>query len=85
MEYCSYITDIANGSSDHGKILLSFVRASKVKPSASSFEINDISVTDPTVIANSFNDFVSSNFTISDEPDHSCGIKFPFIFVVLQM
>ena len=32
-------------------------------------KINNISVTDPTVIANSFNDLVSSNFTISDDPD----------------
>ena len=76
-EYHSYVTDTANDSSDHGKKCWSFVRASnlealesKAKPTASSFKINDISVTDPTVIANSFNDdFFSSNFTISDEPD----------------
>ena len=47
-EYHSYVTDIANGSSDHGKKKIwSFVRASKAKPTASSFKINDISVTEP--------------------------------------
>ena len=68
-EYHSYVTDIANDISDHGKKLWSFVRASKAKPTASSFNINDISVTDPTVIRNSFNDFFYQIFPFLMKPD----------------
>ncbi|XP_072039499.1 uncharacterized protein [Amphiura filiformis] len=68
-EYHSYVSDIANDNSNHGKKFWSFVRASKAKPTATSFKIDDICVTDPNTIANSFNEFFVSNFTTSDEPD----------------
>ena len=64
-----YVTDIASDNCDNGKRFWSFVRASKAKPNATSFKINESCVRDPAIIADSFNNFFASNFTDSSNPE----------------
>ena len=49
--------DIAADDSNNGTKFWSFVRASKAKQSANSFKVDDNDITDPTLIANTFNEF----------------------------
>ena len=65
-DYHNYLVDIAADDSNNGTKFWSFVRASKAKQSANSFKVDDNDITDPTLIANTFNEFFASNFTDAD-------------------
>lgn len=63
----SYISDLVHAFSSEPKRLFRYLKVLKKSPSSAVFvDTNSKSITDPLEIANAFNDFFHSTFTLSD-------------------